>query len=236
MNTRITRAVTVVRRVVVAVLLGFFVLVVGGAVITLLGITPESSKAVPWLGPFYMHTTMLVVSILLMVLLSRVRLAAWGFMWSGISRLRKVVVWSLGVGTVGAVIQTTLFPMDIPVAQQFTFGQIVVFIWIYASICEEVLTRGLIQGYLAPLRELGFRVFRIRLSLPVMVSALFFSLIHLAAVGDTTSISAVLIFLLFAATLGTMAGYYREQTGSLLPAVAVHMMFNVSGSLVDYLV
>ena len=175
MSTRITRVVRIVRRTVVAVLLGVLVLAVGGAVITMLGITPESSTAVPWLGPFCMHTTMLVVSISLMVLLSRGRLTAWGFMWSGISGLRGVVAWSLGVGTLGAVIQTALFPMDIPVAQQFTIGQIVVFIWIYASICEEILTRGLIQGYLAPFRTLGFRVFRIRLSLPVAVGALFFS-------------------------------------------------------------
>ena len=73
------------------------------------------------------------------------------------------------------------------------------------------------------------------MSVPVIVGALFFSLMHLAAVGDTTSTWAVVVFLLLAAILGTMAGYYREKTGSLVPAVVVHMMFNVSGSLVDYL-
>jgi membrane protease YdiL (CAAX protease family) len=234
-NNRATRKVNTVGRIVVAVLLGFLVLAVGGAVITLLEITPESPTTAPWLGPFAMHTTMLVVSFLLVIALSRGRIADYGFTWTPITGLSSTILWSLGVGTAGAVLQATLCPLDMPVAQQFTFSQVVVFIWIYASICEEVLTRGLIQGYLAPLKGRGLHALGLRVSLPVIVGALFFALMHLPAIVTAGGVPSQLVFLVVAAFLGLMAGHYREKTGSLLPAVLVHMLFNVSASVVDAL-
>jgi membrane protease YdiL (CAAX protease family) len=34
-----------------------------------------------------------------------------------------------------------------------------------------------------------------------------------------------------AVILGTVAGYYRDQTKSLVPAILIHALFNVGGSL-----
>jgi membrane protease YdiL (CAAX protease family) len=31
--------------------------------------------------------------------------------------------------------------------------------------------------------------------------------------------------------LGLVAGYYREKTGSLIPAIIIHALFNVGGML-----
>jgi len=54
--------------------------------------------------------------------------------------------------------------------------------------------------------------------------------------GASLGIYKLLFFLLFAVIFGVIAGYYREKTGSLVPAVIVHMKFNISGSFVDFLV
>ena len=235
-SSQVNRIVAATSRIIVAILLGLFVLAVGAAVLTLLEISPESPSTTPWLGPLYMHTTMLVMSVLLMLALSKGKIRSYGFRWIRASDLKPVVMLSFGIGTVGALILALLPSQEAATFEEFTFLQVVVFIWFYASICEEVLTRGLIQGYLAPFTNHCFRMFKLRLSLPVIVGALFFSLIHIMPLGASLGIYKLLFFLLFAAILGVIAGYYREKTGSLVPAVIVHMMFNISGSFVDFLV
>jgi membrane protease YdiL (CAAX protease family) len=97
-----------------------------------------------------------------------------------------------------------------------------------------VLTRGLVQGFLEPLKDYGLRVFRLRLSIPVIVGAVFFGLMHLALLSTGADAAAVVTIALFAVVLGLIAGYYRESTGSLWPAILVHFLFNVWGSAVDW--
>ena len=43
--------------------------------------------------------------------------------------------------------------------------------------------------------------------------------------------SGLLNIVIFGIVLGIIAGYYREQTNSLIPAIMVHMCFNIGGSL-----
>ncbi len=236
MSIQISRIVSAVGRIAVATLLGLFVLAVGATVITLLKISPESPSTTPWLGPFYMHSTMLVMSVLLMLILGKGKISSYGFKWVGVGELKPAVLLSFGIGTVGALILALLPSQETATFGEFTFIQIVIFIWFYASICEEILIRGLIQGYLAPFVDRYFVIFKLRLSLPVIVGALFFSFMHIMPLGASLGVFKLLIFLFFAAILGVIAGYYREKTGSLVPAVIVHMMFNISGSLVDFLV
>ena len=38
-----------------------------------------------------------------------------------------------------------------------------------------------------------------------------------------------------AGLLGLVAGYYRQQTQSLLPAIIVHALFNIGGTLPGWL-
>jgi hypothetical protein len=174
-RSRVRRVVAATGRTIAAILLGLFVLAIGAMVLTLLRISPESSPTTPWLGPFYMHTTMLVVSVLLMWILSKGKLLSFGFRWTTASDLKRVTILSFGIGTVGALILAMLPSQATAIFEEFSFLQTVIFIWFYASICEELLTRGLIQGYLAPFRDHGIGVFKLRLSLPVIVGALFFS-------------------------------------------------------------
>jgi membrane protease YdiL (CAAX protease family) len=110
--------------------------------------------------------------------------------------------------------------------------QLVVFVWIYASVCEEVLTRSLLQTLVTG-RDTG-RGAPARFSMPVVVSGLFFGAMHLVLIDSMGPAAAVPIVL--ATLLGYLAARYREATGSLIPAVIVHMLFNVGGMLPGWIV
>ncbi len=112
--------------------------------------------------------------------------------------------------------------------------QTVLFVWLLASVCEEVFYRGLLQGFLSPLSTHGVRLRGVYLSLPVALCAVWFGLGHLCLLGRVPGpmLAAILVS---TTTAGFIAGYYRERTGSLLPAVASHMTFNVVGTVVPLL-
>lgn len=118
---------------------------------------------------------------------------------------------------------------------ELSFLQQIIFIWIYASIAEEVLTRGLVQSSLASWGKYGFVVLGFRISLPVLVSALFFGLMHAMQSAIGAGSYTVIVTVLFAFILGLVAGYHREETQSLVPAIIVHMFANVGGSLAGFL-
>ena len=97
---------------------------------------------------------------------------------------------------------------------------------IIASTCEEIFYRGLIYGYLAPLKKYGFNLFRAFISLPVIVCGLMFGLGHFCLIGQMNKIIVISI-VISATLLGLIAGYYREKSGSILPAIIAHMTFNI---------
>jgi membrane protease YdiL (CAAX protease family) len=74
----------------------------------------------------------------------------------------------------------------------------------------------------------------LRPSAPVVLAALFFALMHLPLIMLGVSPGALVILLPTAFLLGWIAGYVRERTGSVVPAILVHAVFNVSGSLTDW--
>jgi len=108
------------------------------------------------------------------------------------------------------------------------FG-VILTVWIYASICEEVFTRGLLQSWLSPLIQYRIRLGRWALSAPVLTSALFFGAMHVVLWPKLGAVTLVVIFL--AGILGLIAGYYREKTGSLIPAILIHSFFDIGGTL-----
>ena len=115
-----------------------------------------------------------------------------------------------------------------------SFTHIVITIWILASVSEEVLHRGLIQSFLDPLRSRGLTLPGVRLSLPVVAGAVLFGAMHIMLL--TLGASAVYVGLVVgsAIVLGLFAGYWREKTGSLVPAVLIHVLFNVTGEASDW--
>lgn len=99
-------------------------------------------------------------------------------------------------------------------------------LWLYfgvgASIQEEVIFRGLLQSFLEQRWTTRFLVFRASLSPAVLFTATLFGIIHLGS-GPIVIAGAIV--------LGLVAGELRRRSGSLLPAVIIHALFNVPGLL-----
>jgi membrane protease YdiL (CAAX protease family) len=91
-----------------------------------------------------------------------------------------------------------------------------------APIQEEVIFRGLIQSFLQQRWQGNFSLFGKALSPAVVYTAILFGLVHVG-VGSVVVIGAV--------TLSLLAGELRRRTGSLLPAVLVHSLFNLADAL-----
>lgn len=109
-----------------------------------------------------------------------------------------------------------------------SFVAVVLSIWIWSSISEEIYTRGLFQSLLDNLKKGKF----LKLSLPVWLSGIVFGMLHLSVYSP-----GKLYFTLFIVTqttiLGVLAAYYREKSQSIYIAILIHILGNVYGSLLS---
>ncbi len=96
---------------------------------------------------------------------------------------------------------------------------------IFAPLGEEILFRGLLEGMLLTSLDLWSAV---------VIPALLFSMVHAIPFSDSPR-PFLLSLLMSALILGLLAGYLRAVSNSLLPAIAVHVGFNLAGNLVDWL-
>lgn len=214
-------------RIVTAVILGL----VAGLVIPGIVLFSIQNKISEY--PFMSHLLMLLFSVLAILLISKGNLKDYGFNWNWNFPIIKIVlislVISMGVNYIGELLPSSM--NENTPWENWTFIEGVLYAWIIASIAEEVLTRGLIQGYLAPLKHIRLKLFNRHISLPVIVGALFFSLMHLGMLAMGAAISTVSVVIFTALLLGLFAGYYREKTNSLTPAILIHASYNIGGSL-----
>ena len=221
-------------RIIVALLLGIVVLIVASVIMMSLPNPPQLLEKYPWLMGFIPHTSMLLISTLILLIIGKGNLGQYGYKLPVNFKLLQVVILPLALGIISNIVLSSMPSHESFTPKEYSFSHIVIFIWLYASICEEIYTRGLIQGYLEPLAGGAITIMKIRLSLPIIIGALHFSLIHLMAFAATLNPLTMVVFLIVAFILGLIAGYQLEKTGSLIPAMIVHMMFNISGSLVEW--
>lgn len=107
--------------------------------------------------------------------------------------------------------------------------QVFIFIFIYASIAEELLFRGFLLNILKPLSVKGIRIFRRNISIPVIISALAFGLGHLILISTGASGLFLFRIVVFTSILGLIAGYYQEKYENNAFAILVHMAGNIMG-------
>jgi membrane protease YdiL (CAAX protease family) len=107
--------------------------------------------------------------------------------------------------------------------------QIFVFIFIYASIAEEVLFRGFLMNILKPVSIKGIKVFKRNLNFPVIISAVIFGLAHLILITTGAGGLFLLRIVVFTTILGLIAGYYQEKYNNNAYAIIVHMAGNIMG-------
>ena len=232
-------------RIIIAILLGLFVLnVIPYVERFITAIYPDVMDSLSWLIRISEGIAMLVFSIFLILFINKGNLTQYGFTLGKNVRYVKIIILSFIIGIITmlitGIIASVLQSLH-PVkggehfASSYSFLETVFYVWILASISEEILTRGLIQGYLAPLKKYGFKIFKKYISLPILIGALFFGLMHVMLLTTGMNVYMVFAVVFTCFILGLLAGYYRENTGSLIPAVVVHMMFNIGGALLGLL-
>lgn len=173
-------------------------------------------------------------SLALMMALSRGRVSMYGLRGTGPREIRRVLVVAGSVAVVIGLLSAVGSLAGAggaggPSSAVRGFLKLVVSVWIVASVSEELLFRGLIQSFLEPLRRHGFGFLGRRVSLPVTIAAIGFGLVHLGllTMAPPPMVAAVVVS---ATVLGFIAGYYREKTGSIVPAILAHFVFNVVGA------
>ncbi|MFH1861420.1 MAG: CPBP family intramembrane glutamic endopeptidase [bacterium] len=210
-------------KIIQALLLGIAIAVLA---LLLSRLTPLSSTSFPP-SSFVTHTVMAVASVLLAWHFSKGNLAEYGFTRGSFRLNAGIFLWVIPTGCLSVL---RFVGMGAEETKLSTLIHDVLFVWIYASICEEILTRGLLQSFLSPLRDRRVRIlWRWQVSIPVCFSALFFGAMHIVLI--TRLGPAAIVPMLLATGLGFVAGYYREKSGSLIPAIIIHALFNVGGML-----
>jgi len=104
--------------------------------------------------------------------------------------------------------------------------EMVLTVWIWSSITEEFLSRGLVQGFMNHLKDIKF----LGLSISVIVSGFFFGAMHLGLLKSGMAYWFVGMIVFNATIVGLLAAYYREKSTSILPAIYIHILANVVGS------
>ena len=146
----------------------------------------------------------------------------------GFRRPTRKLVWrAIGLGLLLGSI-TTLVMLGIgaqglrPVLENFSFGQIVVTVWLLSSFSEEVFCRGWFQTWVLGSQHSGAR------RSELLVSAILFASMHLTLLFVIDVLSAAIIITMVA-VLGWIASWARARSGSIYPAIAAHVAFNVGG-------
>lgn len=105
--------------------------------------------------------------------------------------------------------------------------QVFVFIFIFASIAEELLFRGFLMNMLKPITTKGLVIFKRNISIPVIISAVAFGLGHLILITTGAGWLFLLRVVVFTTVLGLIAGYYQEKYDNNAYAIIVHMSGNL---------
>ncbi len=213
-------------------LLGVVVLAISSGIAQVLtSSSGDDSAGHGWMGPALTHLLMLILSIACFVIIGKGSVRRFGVRFG----MPRWVLKALVVGLVIGLLVNLILP-DVKMLEGYSPLAIILLAWIWASICEEVLCRGLLQSLFAMALTQAQESQRMLPSAPVVLAALFFALMHLPVIMLGVPPGAVVILVMAAFALGLIAGYVREHTGSLLPAIVVHSLFNFSGSIVDWLI
>lgn len=185
-----------------------------------------------WMSVFVNYSIMLAVSLILVLASSMGDPSSFGFTRPKVrGGYGAGITWGIILGVIASIVSLASRAGGMSPLKGLTFIQVVLLVWILASVAEEVLVRGYVQSYLEPLINRGFTAFRMRISLPVILSALFFAAMHIVLLTTGTPFLTTYIIVVFTFFLGLVAAYQRERTGSILPAIAAHVSFNIGGVL-----
>lgn len=165
-----------------------------------------------------------------MAMLARRRhlaLATYGFKTASLRQLAL----ALGLGLLFALGLRVLSRV-LPLGASADLGdlrqrQVILFFWMAAPVQEETIFRGLVQTVVETRLPLLLKLGKFSLPFSALISALLFGLVHIATARLGASLGQVLFIVCGAFVLGILAGWLRWKSGSLLPAILVHALFNM---------
>lgn len=185
------------------------------------------------IGKFYM----LLLSIIIILIVNNGSLKNYGFTRAKNIRYSKMILITIGIVIVSFIVGQILFVGILghlfPTENTKSFSkpnsiiEMIITVWIWSSICEEIMVRGLMQGFMNHLKTKRF----LGLNLSVIISGLFFGFMHLSLLGVGMGQWFVSFIVFNTTVIGLIAAYYREKSGSLLPPVLIHFIANLVGSL-----
>ena len=101
------------------------------------------------------------------------------------------------LGIMASIAILSLGGVGNPLVKELTLPQILLFVWIFSSIIEEIFTRGFLQGHLSVLSGKYVKLLFFRVELPVLISALFFASMHFVLLLAGIDITTMVVTFLF---------------------------------------
>ena len=126
----------------------------------------------------------------------------------------------LGAASTGVILAFGLRGMRATSVAGYGLPAIVLWFWVISSTVEEIFCRGWFQTLVGESTRAA-----------VLGSAALFGTMHLPLFFSDMEIAATVILVLSVTALGYVCATARARTGSLRPAIAAHVMFNVGGLL-----
>jgi len=196
--------------------LGLFLAVYVPAFVTAGLVRPRVEVAIPLIIAI---TSLIAFILVLLLARPPTGIAEFGFRIPNTRYLAIGTALGLTLG-VAVTFVSHLFPSKPPFdVSRFTPWMIGLYFIIGSPTQEEIIFRGLIQSMLERRWMTTFSVFGGSLSGAVAFTAVLFGIIHLEA-GVAVATGAII--------LGLVAGELRRRSGSLLPALIVHALFNAA--------
>src|SRR6266566_4560480 len=195
---------------------GLFVVVYVPAFVTTALVRPRVEIAIPLIIAI---TSLVAFTLVLLFARPPAGIAEFGFHIPQSRYVVSATVFGLTIGLAVTLLSHLLPskpPFDVSGLAPWMIG---LYFIIGSPIQEEIIFRGLIQSMLERRWMITFSVFGGSLSGAVAFTAVLFGIIHLEA-GVAVATGAI--------TLGLVAGELRRRSGSLLPAIMVHAVFNAA--------
>jgi membrane protease YdiL (CAAX protease family) len=111
------------------------------------------------------------------------------------------------------------------------FVHVVLGVWLWSSLTEEVFVRGVVQTWMDRHVDRGIRFGGLFMSWPVLTSGLLFGALHASILIAGCDLPTTLQICTMTAAGGLLCAFLRERTGSLFPAIVCHVFLNIGGMI-----
>lgn len=220
-----------VYRIIIAIGLG---LLVFGAALALSAMGSLSNFFITrhWIAPLIYHIFLFIFSILLILIFSKGKLSKFGIKKPKSFPIYSQMINAVIIGAIAGFVIYTFNSEELHPNASYKLWEKIIFIWIVASLCEELLVSGFIQSYMMPAKKYGVKILNTYFSIPVIISGIIFSILyiplHLGNFLVANNISAFSFVLFSFLLLGISKAYFREKTDSIISPIFIHLVFNIA--------